>query len=183
MAAIHLFIPSHDEIKDFCSMDKKTGRRYGGVYLITFFKLFIHVFLYISYASQCNATLQILSSYTLIKHIRMFAISLKYLYRTNYLHFTTLPIIMCFPNSSVGLHPDAHFCVRIKCIITNNGMRIKYKNPNQFSQCVFSKICSIHFPSWRRYTFLSHLTTKSKISVRWKKWLPLRSVYTTPNNQ
>ena len=28
-AAIHLFISSHDEIKDFCSMDKKTGRRYG----------------------------------------------------------------------------------------------------------------------------------------------------------
>ena len=27
-AAIHLFISSHDEIKDFCSMDKKTGRRY-----------------------------------------------------------------------------------------------------------------------------------------------------------
>ena len=125
--------------------------------------------MYISYASQCNATLQILSSYTLIKHIRMFAFSLKYLYRTNYLQFTTLPIIMCFPNSSVGLHPDAHFCVRIKCIITNNGMRIKYKNPNQFSQCVFSKTCSIHYPSWRRYTFLSHLTTKSKISVRWIK--------------
>ena len=29
LAAIHLFISSHDEIKDFCSMDKKTGRRYG----------------------------------------------------------------------------------------------------------------------------------------------------------
>ena len=27
-AAIQLFISSHDEIKDFCSMDKKTGRRY-----------------------------------------------------------------------------------------------------------------------------------------------------------
>ena len=27
-AAIHLFISSHDEIEDFCSMDKKTGRRY-----------------------------------------------------------------------------------------------------------------------------------------------------------
>ena len=26
-------------------------------------------------------------------------------------------------------------------------------------------------PSWRRYTFLSHLTTKSKISVRWIKKL------------
>ena len=28
LAAIHLFISSHYEIKDFCSMDKKTGRRY-----------------------------------------------------------------------------------------------------------------------------------------------------------
>ena len=37
--------------------------------------------------------------------------------------------------------------------------------------CVFPKICSIHYPSWRRYTFLSHLTTKSKISVRWIKKL------------
>ena len=36
---------------------------------------------------------------------------------------------------------------------------------------MFSKICSIHFPSWRWYTFLSHLTTKSKISVRWIKKL------------
>ena len=30
--------------------------------------------------------------------------------------------------------------------------------------CIF-KISSIYFPSWRRYTFLSHLTTKSKIST------------------
>ena len=29
VAAIRLFISSHDEIEDFCSMDKKTGRRYG----------------------------------------------------------------------------------------------------------------------------------------------------------
>ena len=36
---------------------------------------------------------------------------------------------------------------------------------------MFSKIYSTHFPSWRRYTFLSHLTTKSKISVRWIKKL------------
>ena len=28
LAAIHLFISYHDEIEDFCSMDKKTGRRY-----------------------------------------------------------------------------------------------------------------------------------------------------------
>ena len=29
LAAIHLFISSHNEIEDFCSMGKKTGRRYG----------------------------------------------------------------------------------------------------------------------------------------------------------
>ena len=28
LAAIHFFISFHDEITDFCSMDKKTGRRY-----------------------------------------------------------------------------------------------------------------------------------------------------------
>ena len=28
LAAIHLFISSHNEIEEFCSMDKKTGRRY-----------------------------------------------------------------------------------------------------------------------------------------------------------
>ena len=33
------------------------------------------------------------------------------------------------------------------------------------------KIYSTHFLPWRRYTFLSHLTTKSKISVRWIKKL------------
>ena len=36
-----------------------------------------------------------------------------------------------------------------------------------FARCVVLSI----FPSWRRYTFLSHLTTKSKISVRWIKKL------------
>ena len=36
--------------------------------------------------------------------------------------------------------------------------------------CVF-KIYSTHLPYWRRYTFLSHLATKSKISVRWIKKL------------
>ena len=34
-----------------------------------------------------------------------------------------------------------------------------------------SKNISTYLPSWRRYTFLSHLTTKSKISVRWIKKL------------
>ena len=38
-AAIRLFISSHDEIADFCSMYKKTGRRYGKrVYIHTFLK-------------------------------------------------------------------------------------------------------------------------------------------------
>ena len=60
--------------------------------------------------------------------------------------------------------------------LTNNVEPIKYltKIPNKFlhqsSFCVF-KTSSFHYPSWRRYTFLSHLTTKSKISVRWIKKL------------
>ena len=45
-----------------------------------------------------------------------------------------------------------------------------------FALCVF-KIYSINFPSWRRYTFLSHLTTKSKISVRWIKKLVDNTVF------
>ena len=59
LAAIHLFISSHDEIEDFCSMDKKTGRRYGkririSTKIITFtFKtmfLFSHLYMRV-YAS------------------------------------------------------------------------------------------------------------------------------------
>ncbi len=40
IAAIHLFISSHDEIKDFCSMDKKTGRRY--VLRVQFYTIYNH---------------------------------------------------------------------------------------------------------------------------------------------
>ena len=37
---------------------------------------------------------------------------------------------------------------------------------------------SQHSPSWRRYTFLSHFTTKSQISVRWiKNRSPLRTTF------
>ena len=42
---------------------------------------------------------------------------------------------------------------------------------NPIHHCVFIKIFSTQFPSWRRYTFLSHLATKSKISARWIKKL------------
>ena len=52
---------------------------------------------------------------------------------------------------------------------------IEPKNPIQFinisSLCTSPKISPFHFPYWWRYTFLSHLTTKSKISVRWIKKL------------
>ena len=40
----------------------------------------------------------------------------------------------------------------------NNAMYIKYRTKNPYN-----------FLSWRRYAFLSHLTTKSQISVRWIK--------------
>ena len=37
---------------------------------------------------------------------------------------------MRLPNSSVGSYPDAHFCVRGICIITNNAVQIKYRTKN-----------------------------------------------------
>ena len=53
LVAIHLFILSHDEIKDFCSMDKKTGRRYvlcirisTKIIKITFITMFLFSQLY-----------------------------------------------------------------------------------------------------------------------------------------
>ena len=46
-AAIHLFISSHDEIIDFCSMDKKTGRRYvQRVKLFNHNRIYVFVYLY-----------------------------------------------------------------------------------------------------------------------------------------
>ena len=45
------------------------------------------------------------------------------------------------------------------------------KNFQTFLHSVCSRNISTHSPSLRRYTFLSHLTTKSKISVRWIKKL------------
>ena len=56
-------------------------------------------------------------------------------------------------------------------------MLIKYRTQNHhtiytsISALHVSYISSTHSPSLRRYTFLSHLTTKSKISVRWIKKL------------
>ena len=50
----------------------------------------------------------------------------------------------------------------------------KPKPPYHFQTYIrnaYSRNISHHFPYWRRYTFLSHLTKKSKISVRWIKKL------------
>ena len=53
--------------------------------------------------------------------------------------------------------------------------KISPQKPHTIYKLIFalhvSYISSTHSPSWRRYTFLSHLTTKSKISVRWIKKL------------
>ena len=73
--------------------------------------------------------------------------------------------------------PPAHFCAHRICISTNNALFIKNQNKNfiqfrnTYPKDVFIKSYFIHSPPWRRYTFLSHLTTKSKISVRWIKKL------------
>ena len=53
-AAIHLFISSHKEIKDFCSMDKKTGRRYGRRLFNYKIVLHIIVYVFILQAAECN---------------------------------------------------------------------------------------------------------------------------------
>ena len=55
----------------------------------------------------------------------------------------------------------AHFCVSLLLQHTTTDVFIKYL-PKTFSQ---------HSPSWRRYTFLSHLRAKSQISARWIKKL------------
>ena len=73
--------------------------------------------------------------------------------------------------------PPAHFCAHRICISTNNALFIKNQNKNSiqfrntYPKDVFIKSYFIHSPYLRRYTFLSHLTTKSKISVRWIKKL------------
>ena len=60
LAAIHLFISSHDEIGDFCSMDKKTGRRYLQriwIYTIPLFppqKNVTTIIYYLNYTLSCD---------------------------------------------------------------------------------------------------------------------------------
>ena len=64
-----------------------------------------------------------------------------------------------------NLHPHQQ-----RCAYTISSPTLKPKKLPHPSLCVF-KIFHAHHPCWRRYTFLSHLTTKSKISVRWIKKL------------
>ncbi len=47
--------------------------------------------------------------------------------------------------------------------------RSSFANFLRNNNIIFFKNSPTHSPSLRRYTFLSHLTTKSKISVRWIK--------------
>ena len=46
LAAIHLFISSHDEIKDFCSMDKKLVAATDGVQKLKAINGYTCVFIY-----------------------------------------------------------------------------------------------------------------------------------------
>ena len=61
-----------------------------------------------------------------------------------------------------------HYQQSIVHKISNSKINIIF---NHSHHSVFNKISPTNFPPWRRYTFLSHLTTKSKISVRWIKKL------------
>ena len=131
-----------------------------------------------SYSRRRNVItpLQILSFYTKSKPIHMFLFTLLYLRRIKSMQYINPPIIVRLPERNGALHCAAHFCVYVICATTNNveQKNIETKTQTNFyinNHFVFSKIYSIHFPFWRRYTFLSHLTTKSKISVRWIKKL------------
>lgn len=52
----------------------------------------------------------------------------------------------------------------MKCNADKGGVDIKSNSKPIFAICVSLK-CSINYPYWRRYVFLSHLITKSKISI------------------
>ena len=96
-----------------------------------------------------------------------------------------------FTERNGGLHPAAHFCVKEICIFSNNVVSIKYRNDSIITiykfihhyvltqyffhtATTFPPIFALSIkylpkkphPYLRRYTFLSHLTMKSKISVR-----------------
>ena len=80
-------------------------------------------------ASQCNATLQILSFYTKIKLIHICKFTLLYLQRIYFL-FKNSPIIVRFPERNGGLYPAAHFCVNRICVYTNNAVPIQHLPKN-----------------------------------------------------
>ena len=81
------------------------------------------------------------------------------------------------PQRDGSVNPHAIYHVRAIYNPTNNAMPIKFRtqNPNTIATTIFAKQPSqnpsTNAPFWRRYTFLSHLKTKSQISVRWIKKL------------
>ncbi len=79
----------------------------------------------------------------------MFAFTLLRYLRVNFLQYINPSIIVCFPNSSVGLHPDAHFCVREICVYTNNADYIKYriKKSEQFLSSSINVCLSKYSPT------------------------------------
>ena len=70
----------------------------------------------------------------------MFAFTLLWYLRVNFLQYVNPSIIVCFPNSSVGLHPDAHFCVHKIYKIINNGVFWKIKQISSPQTLLFSMI-------------------------------------------
>ena len=99
-------------------------------------------------------------------------VCIKYLRKISN-HIYNPPINVCHPERNGASHCAAQLCVHIICIVTNNDVIIKYINQISYKFINISShgvlfnqlslLAAIHL--------LSHLTTKSKISVRWIKKL------------
>ncbi len=98
----------------------------------------------------------------------MFAFTLLRYLRVNFLQYINPSIIVCFPNSSVGLHPDAHFCVREICVYTNNADYIKYriKKSEQFLSSSINVCLSKYSPTRSPFFAAIHLFISSHNEIK-----------------
>ncbi len=87
----------------------------------------IIVYKFILRASQYNATLQIMSSYTKQKAINIFIFTLLYLRRVKPLQYINPPIIVCFPERNGAFHCAAIYVPYAIYKSTNNGEYIKHR--------------------------------------------------------
>ena len=101
--------------------------RYGRCIFNHIIALDIIVYKFILQASQYNATLQIMSSYTKQKAIHIFIFTLLYLRRVKPLQYINPPIIVCFPERNGAFHCAAIYVVFAIYIPTNNGEYIKHR--------------------------------------------------------